>query len=99
MIKIKNEIIREAVAYTGVDEKIIRGKSRKYDNVLIRDAICVAMKLQGLTDESIARSIGRDRSSVSHIQRRHANRLEKVPAYRSLFKHLIESSLVEGGAS
>lgn len=100
MIKLKNEIIQEAVAYTGVDEKIIRSKSRKLDNVMIRDAICVAMKeLHGFTDESIARSIGRDRSSVSHIQRRHAKRLEKVPAYRVLFDHLINSSIAKGRAS
>lgn len=89
MITIKQKIIEEAADYTGVSQKIITGRSRKRDNVMIRDAISVALKkVCGMSDESIARSIGRDRSSVGYAQKRHARRIESSVAYRLLFEHL-----------
>lgn len=93
MITIKNKIIQEAAAYTGVSSKIITGRSRKRDNVMIRDAISVAIKeAYGMSDQSIANAIGRERSSVGYAQKRHAKRLESSTAYKVLFEHLLKQA-------
>ena len=90
MIKQKTQILAEAEAYTGVPRRVIMGRSRTNDPVMIRDAVCVAMKQAlGLTDGSIAKAIGRDRSSISHAQRRHRKRVVEVDAYRMLYNHLL----------
>jgi len=90
MIKQKTQILAEAEAYTGVDRRIIMGRSRTNDIVMIRDAVCVVMKQAlGLTDGSIAKAIGRDRSSISHAQRRHEKRIVEVDAYKILYNHLL----------
>jgi len=92
MIKQKTQILEEAEAYTGVSRRVIVGRSRKNDIVMIRDAVSVVMKQTlGLTDGSIAKAIGRDRSSISHAQRRHKKRIVEVDAYRQLFNHLLNS--------
>ena len=93
MITIKNKIIQEAAQYTGVSHKIITGRSRKRDNVMIRDAISAAMKQScGMSDQSIANAIGRERSAVGYAQKRHAKRLESSTAYKALFEHLLKQA-------
>jgi len=96
MIKQKARIIAEAEAYTGVNRSVIMGRSRKNDIVMIRDAVCIAMKrVLGLTDEGIARSVGRERSSISYAQRRHEKRIAKVEGYKRLYDHLITKARQE----
>jgi len=93
MIKQKTQILAEAEAYTGVDRRIITGRSRKRDNVMIRDAISAAMKQScGMSDQSIANAIGRERSAVGYAQKRHAKRLESSTAYKALFEHLLKQA-------
>ena len=93
MIKYKDKILKEAERFTGIDSEIIIGKSRKNDVLIIRDAVCIALKQgYGLTDGSIAQSIGRDRSTVSYAQRRHEKRLNDVPIYKALYEHLLSEA-------
>lgn len=93
MIKQKTQILAEAEDYTGVPRRVIMGRSRTNDVVMIRDAVCVVLKQSlGLTDGSIAKSVGRDRSSISHAQRRHRKRVVESNAYRLLFEHLLAKS-------
>lgn len=90
MIKQKREILKAASEFTGLSDKMITGRSRQSDILMTRDAVCVVLKkVYGLTDASIATSIGRDRSTVSYAARRHAKRYNKVMAYRQLFNHLL----------
>lgn len=93
MIKQKAKILADAEAYTGVSRSVIMGRSRKNDVVMIRDAVCVAMKrVLGLTDEGIARSVGRERSFISYAHRRHEKRIAKVEGYKGLYNHLINKA-------
>jgi len=96
MIKQKAQIIAEAEAYTGVNRSIIMGRSQKNDIVIIRDAVCIAMKrVLGLTDEGIARSAGRERSFVCYARRRHEKRMANVEGYKRLYNHLINKAKQE----
>ena len=86
-------ILRAASRVTDTSVNLIIGASRTTQLVLIRDA-CAALSKQhlGQTDRAISKTLGRERSSISHAIGRHNKRMVDNTYYQTLVKLIKDES-------
>jgi chromosomal replication initiation ATPase DnaA len=86
MIKYKQTIIQSAEDVTGVPAQIICGAKRTDELVNIRDICATIIKEElGSSDQSIALSLKRNRSSITYGHMRHSKKMQNSPFYQNLY--------------
>lgn len=90
-------IIKATEKITGKPSSIIRGSSRLNSVVLARN-LCyrIAKDHLYLSDQEIARSFGRDRSSVTYALKHTERKLEERPQYKKTLEAIEEELGLNG---
>lgn len=81
------QIIDAASRVTSLPANVITGKRRTRELVLIRDAVAALSKEHLFrSDDAIAKTLGRERSTVCYANKRHRDRIQNNPFYKKLYE-------------
>ena len=96
--RLENELLK-AVPFP-LDKNPIKAKSRKGEYVDIRCIFCyIACKMMGFTLISVGRYLGKDHSSIIHMNKRAQNLINTDERFLSLFKIIHEKINIAANAS
>lgn len=83
-------VVEIALRLSGTTQNILRGRSRQYKPVAVRQVLMVVLcENLGLSQSAAARAIGRQASNLSRSIPVARHRIETEPVYRDLYEQIL----------